>query len=239
MTGILYIHVPKCGGSSFGAALRLAHPLSQATIDLRAARSEALGRDAALTGRALIRADYEARDRQLHRLLRAGRRCIAGHVRASAELLDGPARGHRAVTLLRDPVARFVSHYAYLMRRHPDPDRPATLEAFLETDDAMRLGSTYLFYFGGTWQGAGHDIAPAMAAARKTLSRFALIGDLSRPRAFAADLRRLCRRPVPILTRNAAPPSAPPPPSLRPRIEEICAPDIALYRYATGLEHAA
>ena len=35
MPRIIYIHVPKCGGSSFGKALRLRFLASQATIDLR------------------------------------------------------------------------------------------------------------------------------------------------------------------------------------------------------------
>ena len=50
MARIIYIHVPKCGGSSFGAALRLRHLLSQATIDLNQG-------DLSLTGEAQIISD--------------------------------------------------------------------------------------------------------------------------------------------------------------------------------------
>jgi len=59
MAGFIYIHVPKCGGSSFGAALRLRFLTSQATIRLGQG-------DPTLTGEAHILSDYAARRRELH-----------------------------------------------------------------------------------------------------------------------------------------------------------------------------
>ena len=47
--------------------------------------------------------------------------------------MDSTAQDYLRVKLLRDPVERFVSHYAYLQRRHPDPERPSTLAGFLHT----------------------------------------------------------------------------------------------------------
>lgn len=223
MARIIYIHVPKCGGSSFGAALRLRHLMSQATI--------ALGQgNPALRGEARILDDYARRRDQLHAEVGRGVRMIAGHVQYDADLHDGPARGYAFVTLLRDPVARFVSHYNYLQRRHPSPARPPTLAGFLDTPDALRIASQYLFYFAGHSQTAGRDPAPLIARAVATLERFDVVGDLARPDAFAADLQRLIRTPLPRWKRNAAPAPTQIPDSLRTRIEQLCAPDIAVYR---------
>lgn len=230
MRGIVYIHVPKCGGSSFGAALRLRYAFSQATIPL------GMG-DPKLAGEARIVSDYTAREAELDRLLTRGIRCIAGHVRYRGDLHT--RSGYHFITLLRDPVARFVSHYHYLQRRHPDPARPDRLEDFLTTPDAGRLASQYLFYFAGEAQTTCTDLPAALIRAKAALSRFALIGDLSDPAGFARETARLTGWTLPMLHRNRAP--APPdlPPGLRRRIEALCAPDRAIHDAALALPRAA
>lgn len=230
MRGIVYIHVPKCGGSSFGAALRLRFAFSQATIPLN------LG-DPALTGESRILSDYAARDAHLARLIARQTRCIAGHVRYNPAL---HARSrHDFVTLLRDPAERFLSHYRYLQRRHPDPARAQTLAAFLDTADARRLASQYLFHFAGHSLTTCPDLSHALATARANLARFALIGDLARPRAFAQALRRFTGVPLPILHRNRAPVPLQMPPDLRRKIDALTAADRVLYDAARALPQAA
>lgn len=232
MARIIYIHVPKCGGSSFAAALRLRYLASQATITLGQG-------DQSLEGEARIESDYAARSQELHQLVARGKRLISGHVRYDSALHEGPARGYRFVTLLRDPVARFVSHYNYLQRAHPDAGRPATLAAFLDGPDAPRLASQYLYYFAGAHQGRVRDLPAATARAITHLRRFDLIGDLSAPDAFARELQGLTRLPVLRWRRNAAPRPTHIPTALRSRIEALCAPDIAIYEAVRSQRMAA
>lgn len=232
---LLFFHVPKCGGSSFGAALRLRYLFSQATIDIR--RTGAAVRH--LGGVDRIEGDYALRGAELVRLVEKGTRCVAGHMRYDPVLHRGAAQGYAHVTLLRDPVERFVSHHRYLCRRHPDPDRPRSLAAFLDTADAPRIGSQYLFYFGGVFANRTADLPAAIARARAALTRFDLVGDLARPAKFAADLRRLVPGPMPVLTRNRAPSPTLVPAELRPRIEQVCAADLEIYTAATVLDRAA
>ena len=232
MARIIYIHVPKCGGSSFGPALRLRYLTSHACIALNEG-------DPRLTGTDRILSDYSARRRALRAHVEAGKRLIKGHVQYDAQLHEGAARDYRFVTMLRDPVDRFVSHYHYIQRKHPDPGRASTLEGFLDTPDAQRLASQYLFYFGGHWQGPGVNARVLIDRAIRNLTRFELVGDLASPEVFLSGLRRLTLTPLLHLRRNLAPVPLSVPTKLRPRIEALCAADIAIYQSQIARRHAA
>jgi len=132
--------------------------------------------------------------------------------------------------MLRDPVERFVSHYNYLQRKHPNPKRANTLDGFLETADAARIAAQYMFYFAGHWQTPTTDTAALIDTAIKNLSRFDLVGDLAAPDVFARKLRHLTGTPLIRLRRNVAPVPITIPPHLCARIETLCAPDIAIYQ---------
>ncbi|SNR85502.1 sulfotransferase family 2 domain-containing protein [Puniceibacterium sediminis] len=237
---LLYIHAPKCGGTSFGSSVRLAYFHSQATINVNRSRRirEAMYPNA--EGPEKVLHEQAVRKIMLGDLMARGVQCISAHVLYHADLHMSLDPERQAVTLLRDPVARFMSHYAYVQRNHPDATRPDTLAVFLESEMAQRYGSIYLLYFAGTYQHTTDDLEGALATARENLGRFSLIGDLSRASAFRSALRNLVGRPLPGWERNKRPHGGKSsveelPDTLRARIEALCAPDIALYRHAQSL----
>lgn len=240
MTSLVYIHVPKCGGTSFGSALRLRYFYSQATIRLSDSRAlqQALYPEA--KGLDRLKREYDLRDVLLARLMARKLRCISAHTRYHPALHLVHQDNSRFVTLLRNPVDRFVSHYYYLQRHHPDPARPETLDAFLETQDAARLAAQFLFYFARTLPFETNELSGAIGQAHRALERFSLIGDLSRPTAFQTGLKTMTRTPLVVVRRNRAPNSvAKPTGDLMRRITDLCAADIAIYERAQSLRQCA
>ena len=222
MAGIVYIHVPKCGGSSFSAALKLRYIFSQETISLNQG-------DPRLKGHDYILSDYNSRDAQLGTSMSKNTKLISGHVRYNPAMHRFGADKYSFITLLRDPVQRFVSHYNYLQRQHPDPNRPSALDAFLETDDAARIASQYLFYFARYEHNAPTNKQAAVQRAIDNLRQFSLIGDLSSPAQFASALARMSGMPLPVWHRNKAPNPTYVPPRLYSKISDLCAGDIEIY----------
>ena len=222
MSGFVYVHVPKCGGSSFGAALRVRFILSQASIALNQG-------DPRLSGEDYILSDYAKRDIELQKLMKRKVKMISGHVRYSHTLERPEAQEYKLITLLRNPVERFVSHYNYLQRKHPSKERPDTLAGFLDTQDATRLATQYLFYFGQGCQSYGMDMQRLIDRAVINLSKFALVGDLSAPKDFGAGLERITGKSLPRWRRNQSPKPTIVPSGLAKRIATLCAADMEIY----------
>ncbi len=237
---VVFHHVPKCGGTSAGRALRKRYVLSQATVK----PEESFRAFEMFTGRtdreAMLVDVLDLREQMMLYLLLDDVRCLSLHVRFSQAAHAAFADRYKFVTLLRDPVARFISHYNWSYQRPGAFGRiEEPLDAFLDTDRARLMGATYGEYFSGLPVGSDFTSASAVDAAVANLSRMDVVGRLDDLQAFEDDLRNALGVRIKLGHENRKGTIRPAhqtevTPELRARIEEICAPDIAIWTRVTG-----
>jgi len=231
---VVFHHAPKCGGTSVGRSLRKRFILSQATVlpEATFAAEAALTPDAG-SDDVLLRAEA-LRERMLLYHLAAGVDCISAHVRFSEAAWQAYSGKVRFITMLRDPEARFLSHYRW---SHGRPDGHAHISlpfaAFLDSPAALRLGAYYVYFFSGLPPDANMRSEAALDRAKANLDRFDAVGFLDRIGDFQAAIRQTVGVRLRIGHENrAARPALSDLESHRDRIAALTAPDRAFYAYA-------
>lgn len=237
----VFHHVPKCGGTSVGRALRMRYIVSQATVT----PESSFRAFEAFTGREdreqMLIDVLDLREQMLLYNMFEDVHGLSLHVRFSNIAYERFRETYKFVTILREPVARFISHYHW---SHGKPDAHARIEedftAFLETERAKRLGATYVEYFGGLPKDADITSEAAVAAAIENLGKFDVVGDLAALGGFESDIRKSLRVRVRIGHENARKKSGGrkelDDPEMRARIEALCAPDIAVWNAFFGAQ---
>jgi hypothetical protein len=242
---VVFHHVPKCGGTSVGRALRKRYLLSQATVTPEAS----FRAFEAFTGRsdreAMLVDVLDLREQMLLYLLYEDVRCVSLHVRFSAAAHARFADRYKFVTILREPVARFISHFFW---SHGKPQAFGRIEEpfaeFLETERARRLGATYVEFYSGLPRQADITAPDAVAAAIANLGRFDVVGRLDDLAGFEAGLQRALGLRLRIGHENRMRQpreraDAVVTPELRARVAALCAPDIAVWEAVTGADTRA
>ncbi len=232
---VVFHHVPKCGGTSVARVLRKRYLLSQATV----LPEESFRAFEAFTGRSdreqMLVDVLDLREQMLLYLLFQDVHCVSLHVRFSEIAFREFSDKYKFITILREPISRFISHY-FWSHGHPGAHGriEEELEEFVETDRARRLGATYSEFYCGLPK--EHDTAsePAISAAIENLAKFSVVGRLDRLEEFqdalAGELgsrfrighENKMRQPTSEKSRIVTP-------ELRQKIEQLCQPDLAIW----------
>lgn len=235
----VFLHLPKCGGTSLAEALYAAVPMHQrvGVIDALATRRAAaitrFGRDDLwLCHDDLEHGDatFAIRDALLLTHMCWGTRLIHGHLLYTGTMRQPPAQDYRVVTVMREPVPRAISNFRMAVQAGlvpPDPD------AWLESPIGRNHATVNLRYLSGRSAVPADDVADALERARENLDRIALVGFLEALPKLVSDFADLLGPRLVLRRHNEAQgPEITLTKRQMARLEALCAPDIALHERA-------
>lgn len=236
---VFFMHVPKCGGTSISEALYATVPLHRrvgvvdAPSTRRATAIYHTGQDEMFTHHDDLPTGqhvYDMREAMLITHMAWGTELIHGHILFSDKADTVFGNDYSYVSVLRDPVARVLSNFAH--SRH-DGFIPEDFDAYLEHYCARSHGLTTLRYFSGMHEIPTDQEDAALAKAKENMEKFSVLG-------FLDDLPGFCQKYADVVGRSPKIyrynehnwPKFTPTPEQRATLEQIMAPEIALWEFA-------
>ena len=241
---VVFHHVPKCGGTSVGRALRKRYLLSQATVSPESSFKAMEAFTGSGDREALLIDVLDFREQMLLYHLFEDVHCISAHVRFSAPAHERFRSTYKFITILRDPVSRFLSNYTW---SYGKSDAHARIEEpfreFLSTERAKRLGATYVEFFCGLPKSADIRSGEAIDAAVSNLAKFDIVGRLDDLPTFEASIAQTLGVRLKIghenkAARRSAAAEAMEDPQLKAEVMALCAPDIAVWERYSAVRKA-
>ena len=236
---LFYIHLAKCGGTSVEKAIRMKYQTLDPRRDRRLHSVEAVPARKAVALTDIRNFDFRE-IMLLYYMARPSTLCVSGHFPFSQRAFDEFSDDFKFVTLLRHPVKRWISQYFH--HRFNDPSHPDKTELspqeFVETEQARQFGATFVSSFQGPPDPDG-NIDKAIAEAIKNLRQMHLVGRLEQLDQFAAEFKELFKVTLKIPHLNVSRASGKQKKdaidkATMARIEELCAPDLAVYNAIFG-----
>lgn len=231
----VFMHVPKCGGTSLSEGLYSLVPLN---LKIGILDSPSIRRAMALHhfDRDEDRTFHDEGDevatisdfRERLLLMHLAHEChlIHGHFLFSETAYRHFGDRYKFVTILRDPIARTVSSYRMAVRtEHFQGD----FDAFLESAKGRRMALHNLRYFSGIPDVAAGDEAVALEKAKTNLALFSVVGFIEDQSGFLERFRDVFGRAPSLGHYNRARENrleitA----DQRKRLEALCGPDLEI-----------
>lgn len=240
---VIFHHVPKCAGTSVSRALRLRYFLSQESI--------AAPVTAGVVNRQYGESDFSDLDHfnrirrfrveLLHYLMWKDVYFLGGHVPFNRTAYDHLGKGYRFITVLRNPMERFLSEYFYNKGRDHQSRIDDELEAYIESPLGQRNALKFCEYFSGAMELDLSNPDALKEAAKANLQCFDVIGFTDSMADFEREVRQSLGVRVSFGLENRGRHSAEAirkqvTPDLRERVETLCHRDMEIYEFARTLQ---
>lgn len=238
---IFFLHLPKCGGTSIIDAIASHYGLAEVVSRRHffAVSPEASEKAARLLGQDM----WTYRENLLlYYMSDPKMKYVSGHFLYSERAMQEYKECWSFVTILRDPVSRWFSHY--FMDRYKDtvPEFAKIgldLEAFIETEEAKFFGAFYAVAFNGNVSVAEATTQSGINRAIANLEKFSLVGTLENIDRFAEDYRGIFGAELLIPRRNTSVVAQEKQhslvtPEIRAKVEELCQASTEIYQYVLG-----
>jgi hypothetical protein len=231
---ICLCHVPKCAGSALVTAIRDQYnPIDRLLFPSFYMDLEASGEASKATSESITR----VREHVLSYVLATDRyKYAGGHVPCRPEVVKAFSDRWSFITVLRDPVDRWISGYVYDRYKTESWSRlEMEIEEYLRSDAGIISGRAYLWHFSNLPDDASiRDCEPYVEEAVQNLRRFALVGATEDMGALAERFEQVFGRPLKITSVNRSPNPAGKQDirqnaALMEQIREVCRPDMMLY----------
>jgi hypothetical protein len=238
---LFFLHVPKCGGVSVQNAIegcyslvdkftghrQLDHPATNAAAKALNPSAERFSED-----------DYEVlkfrEQLLLYFMSQESTRYVTGHFSFSEPAYKAFGDKFTFLTILREPVKRWVS--LYFFGRHRGSIK-GELKEFVDSDYGRSQGYEFVKFIGGPIRDGNYASREAIDRAKENLGKIHVVGMLEHLDDFRAKFKARLGVDLKIPEMNISPVSRSTRETtvteeIKEQIREICRPDIEVYRHA-------
>ncbi len=245
---ILYYHIPKCGGTSIRKALKSCYldwdPRNQSHLFILNAGASFHAAQKSVDQNLSIDTadDYSVLKLResllLYNLYQSKIKFISGHFAFSETAYQSFSDQYSCITILRDPVERWISSYFFNTFKKDDHRKiRLEIDEYLQSDFSRAQGYEYAKFLGGINPTSDYSSAQAIDRAKENLQKFRLVGFLEYMDIFVQNFEKTFGRRLTIEALNKNPKQSGFRDSIitaevREKIEELCKPDVEIYQYA-------
>jgi hypothetical protein len=252
---IFYLHIPKCGGVSVGQAIaskylsldfrndkgivNLNAPLSRQVIEI----TEGLRYPDETDDDYLILSFREKL--LLYYMSQSNSKFISGHFPFSEGACQQHGEKFKLVTVVRDPVKRWISSYFFNRFKADDHMKVRDeLEVYVDSHFGISQGYELVKFIGEANKEGDYTSYEVIERAKDCLKRFSVIGFLEDLDDFVKNFEDRFLVNLQIEKKNKNPASkdyqeSVVSPGLLEKISAICQPDIEVYEFASNLHQSS